>query len=43
MYSDSRKCEREFMRKNLLVLQHEMKEIGAKDEAGLVGQIIITF
>ena len=43
MHSDSRKCEREFMRGNLVGVQHEMKDIGEKDEAGLVGQIIITF
>lgn len=43
MYSDSRNCEREFMTENVVLLQSEMKKIGAKDEAGWVKQTMITF
>lgn len=30
LYINSRKCVREFMRENLVLLQHKMKEVEAK-------------
>lgn len=33
IHHNLRKCVRKFMREDLMLLQYEMKEVGAKDEA----------